>query len=245
MLTIIETTLPTQDVVLTLSDLTRHRHYAQVAHMQADDLIPSSLTNPITPRLTIASPWSTQAVAGPQIIADDDPPLPTVELQREQLDNAVIASGLDLGGYVGTYYTLDIAWDDPSGTENNRIRRPDGAERTYDGGHASWSGLFFTGTAQYEITIGAADTQDNVGERAVILRIDSPDITIIDVQSSGQTGTITAELSQDIDDGVVQFDRQNNNSPWSVLSGTDGINNTVTTSQTLITGGVYTIGDTI
>lgn len=65
--------------------------------MQADNLIPSNLNNSITPRLTIASPWSSQAVAGPQIIADDNPPLPLVQLQRERLDNLVVGSGLSLG----------------------------------------------------------------------------------------------------------------------------------------------------
>lgn len=63
---------------------------------------------------------------------------------------------------MGTYYTLDIQRDDSSGTENNRIRRPDGEERTYEGEQATRSGLFFTGTTQYEIVIGAEDTQNNV-----------------------------------------------------------------------------------
>jgi hypothetical protein len=43
----------------------------------------------------------------------------------------------------------------------------------------------------------------------------------------------------------VRFERQNASSPRSLLSGANGVDNPVTTSQTIITGGVYTIGDMI
>lgn len=60
--------------------------------MITDDMMSSNGSSMTVSRLTIASPRSTQAVAGPQIIADDNPPLPQIELQREQKNYQVVGS---------------------------------------------------------------------------------------------------------------------------------------------------------
>jgi hypothetical protein len=72
------------------------------------------------------------------------------------------------------------------------------------------SGLYFTGNTSIDFVFGAEDFQGNKQTDPVRLTIESPSISVKDVPLSGNSGQIVAELSHDIDQGLVTFQRQRN-----------------------------------
>lgn len=85
---------------MTLSELARKRWYIQVAPLLLD-----------SERYTLGAPWSNQVVAGQQILSDDRAPQGQAQLYRPST-TSVVSSGVELYGYVGTYYDLQTQWAD-------------------------------------------------------------------------------------------------------------------------------------
>jgi hypothetical protein len=57
----------------------------------------------------------------------------------------------------------------------------------------------------------ATDHDGNTTTKDIVLTIELPDITITDIEKDSETtATITAELSQDIDEGTVTFQKNRN-----------------------------------
>lgn len=60
-----------------------------------------------------------------------------------------------------------------------------------------------------EYSIGAEDVEGNTTVEKLIVDFNIPSISIVDVQSgTGEGGTITAEITQDLDEASVQFQRK-------------------------------------
>lgn len=60
----------------------------------------------------------------------------------------------------------------------------------------------------HELLMGARDSMGNQATQRLAIHIDHPEIRITDVTAiTDDLASITAELNQDIDEGVVQFER--------------------------------------
>ncbi|MDR2415346.1 MAG: hypothetical protein LBD75_01715 [Candidatus Peribacteria bacterium] len=72
--------------------------------------------------------------------------------------------------------------------------------------------LFFTGTENLQYRFHATDHYGNTTTQDIILNITIPEITITNIEQETETAaTITAELSSDVDEGTITFQRQRNN----------------------------------
>jgi len=72
--------------------------------------------------------------------------------------------------------------------------------------------LFFTGTNQQTFEFIAIDQNNNVAKEIVTLSIKIPDIQVIDIKKSGEeTADVIAKISNDMDEGMVIFQRLRNN----------------------------------
>gem|GEM_PF-2735657 len=72
--------------------------------------------------------------------------------------------------------------------------------------------MFFTGTNQQTFEFIAIDQNNNVAKEIVTLSIKIPDIQVIDIKKSGEeTADVIAKISNDMDEGMVIFQRLRNN----------------------------------
>jgi hypothetical protein len=72
--------------------------------------------------------------------------------------------------------------------------------------------LFFTGTDQQTFEFIAIDQNNNIAKEIVTLSIKIPDIQVIDIKKSGEeTADVIAKISNDMDEGMVIFQRLRNN----------------------------------
>lgn len=190
-----------------IEKIERKRQYAKIATL--------SETNNI---LKVSSPWSNQVVAGKQILGDNTGPVGIAEIVRNTTQESV-SSGNVLEGYVGTTYTLHMHREDNIALatmeveQNGKlIQKKDITTAT---GTISISNLFFTGAQSVQYIFYASDHYGNSSQQEVTLNINVPEITITNIRkedsSSENLAIITAELSQDIDQGNVAFQRQRNN----------------------------------
>ena len=87
-------------------------------------------------------------------------------------------------------------------------------------GFIQLTGLYFTGATKLDYVFGAEDFQGNKQLTPVTLSIAVPDIAMKDViQISETSGQLISELSHDIDEGMVVFQRLRNDK-WQQITGT-------------------------
>lgn len=73
------------------------------------------------------------------------------------------------------------------------------------------TGLFYTGTVQENYTFIALDQNGNIAKEIVTVDIKIPDIEVIDFKKNGEkTADIIAQISNDMDEGLVVFQRLRN-----------------------------------
>ena len=175
----------------------------------------------------INSPWSNQVVAWKQILWDakgwwsDEPPTVEEELFRPSV-NKVVSKWDELEGYVWTKYILNMYWKD-----NIALAYID----------VSQDGNVLTGkyTSEKEDLLSIPidmhfyneqETFDlywvdqfwNETKKTVVVTFSIPTIRITDVSKNldWETVDITAELSQDIDEWNVSFQRKRGNA-WKTM----------------------------
>lgn len=108
--------------------------------------------------------------------------------------------------------------------------------------------MFFTGTNEQTFDFIAIDQNNNITKETVRLTITIPEIEIIDLQKSGEeTADIIAQITNDMDEGMVIFQRLRNNMRQNIEGSNQneygGFN--LFPGQTIITGGIFTIGNDI
>ncbi|MDR2540444.1 MAG: hypothetical protein LBD11_01330 [Candidatus Peribacteria bacterium] len=114
-------------------------------------------------------------------------------------------------------------------------------------GSISINNLFFTGVQSQQYQFSATDHFGNTTSKDITLNIALPDITITNIEKSTETqAVITAELSQDIDEGNVTFQKNRNNYWTNLISKPNQTENyPLKPKQTEIQGNYYEINDKI
>ncbi len=239
---------PAEDTLqFNLHEVPRNRQYLQLTTLKNEDNVYSK-----------NAPWSNQVVGGRQIIWDSEAPTPKVELIRNKKP-AVEDEGLDLQGYIWSYYDLQITWTDNVLVTTARIEENKKQIAVEDinasEGTIVLKDLFFTKEQTKHYNISAKDSEGNERTEEISLNIKIPWITINDVHhfSGWKEGIenpilITSELEKDIDKGDVSFERERNGA-ISTLTATENWKEVrvypVSTNQTTITGAYYDFGELI
>ena len=243
---------PDQDKIsVTLKDLPRKRLYTNLATLT---ITQGDLSNSQQKTLTLykkTSPRSNQTVAGMQNLGDITAPVGEITLWRNTTAETV-STGNTHEGYINTLYTIKSLWTDNVIVAKMIVQK--NGQTIFEKDNNSQTGtidvswLFFTWTTQESFDFIAIDQNNNIAKEHVTLNIKIPDIEVIDLKQSGEkTADIIAKISNDLDEGTVIFQRLRN-----------GVRNTISGSnqngyggfslspkQTIITGGIFTIGNDI
>jgi len=204
---------------LTIQDIPRNWQYSEIYSL---DLYEDSL-------YLINNSSSNQIVAWPQIIADTKWPEPVITLNRPSI-NQIIDTWEMFDAYVSTHYILNADWTDNvsidklwiADSEWNYLSNIDDInEQTW---FISLWWLFFTWSDVHKYYFGAIDINGNSEVTEVTLDIKIPKIEITNVQKYGDAiwdisspATITAEISNDLDEWYVRFNRYRNDI-WQTIT---------------------------
>lgn len=146
----IEKYLPSSDTItLGLTEVERNWYYLEITSLR-------NIGTPEAPVYVPYAPWSNQILGGQQLIADDQPPVPTVELFRVATQTGE-DEGLHTNGFINTTYDLRISWEDNVGVGKNWIIQSGEVLQTLSGHTLTVSDLFFDDTQTITYTIGAQD----------------------------------------------------------------------------------------
>ena len=200
---------------VTLSNVDRKWYYARIATL-----------NFTWNTYKINSPWSNQIVAWKQIVWDEQEPEWTPELFRPSVGE-VVSQGDDLDWYVWTWYDLIVNWRDNVALYYINLSK-------------DWEILDEKYTSQMEdkvVTKLDLHTKEekevfnsvwidqfwNKTEKVITVNYSIPEITITDISKNldWKSVAITAELSQDIDQWNVSFQRRRWNA-WKTMVPTGG-----------------------
>ncbi len=181
----------------------------------------------------INAPFSNQVVAGSERSSDIQWPTVFWELDRTAIEQQ-ITEELVLEGFVGTHYDFNIYLKDNillSGVQifderNNLLIEKSLTTQT---AKIFVEKLFFTKQVKKTYTIIASDIEGNITKTKMQIIIKKPKIVIDDVvgsPSSKEQTTfpvkIVAKLSNDIDEGIVNFYGKRNNRKILQWQGTKG-----------------------
>lgn len=188
--------------------------YVQIAALKTD---PSQLSKKQQKSLTLYSPWwprSNQIVVGKQLLADNKWPDATISFQRV-LTNETISTGNSHQGWINTNYRLLASRTDTNAITHMTIEHNGQVISSKHGtsltGTIEVPNLFFTGMMQDSYVFQAIDANNNLSKEVVNFTIQIPNISIIDVQKVNEEyANIIAELEQDLDEGLVSFQRERN-----------------------------------
>lgn len=165
----------------------------------------------------------------------------------------VVDQGLDLEGFIGSYYDLKITRTDETKVRIATIKEKEKliAEKDINApeGTIILKDLFFTQEQIKHYQISAKDSQGNETTEEVSLTIKIPNITIenIDRFSGWKEGIenpilISSRLETDIDKGDVSFERKRNEKITTLTAISEGKKHQIypiSTYQTAITGAYY------
>lgn len=186
-----------------IEKIERKRQYVRIATLKKD-----------SETLLISSPRSNQLVAGRQILGDNQWPEGNASLYRIQTKEEV-SSWTNLEGYVGTYYNLimegidNVALKKLEIEQNNTIIAEKETNQTKD--TISLENLFFTGTQVQKYILHTTDRQGTSNSHEITLNIKVPEIAITNIEQLSETwASIHAEISQDIDEGTISFQKNRN-----------------------------------
>ncbi len=185
-----------------ISNIDRKRYYARIVSL---DLVGDTYS--------IMSPWSNQVTAWRQIVWDDQTPNWNPVLIRKATWE-ITSEWDDLEWYVWTRYKLKIDWKDNVAlyyiniSKDGKILDEKYTKAVSDS--VSTDIDIHTKTEKETYTIKWIDQFGNNVEKNITVAFNIPEIAITDVSSNPDWGSvaITAELSQDIDQWNVSFQRR-------------------------------------
>ena len=239
------------DISVTFKELPRERLYTSIATL---NITQEELTFAQKKSLILykkSSPWSNQTVAGLQELGDVSGPVGDITLWRN-LTKETMSTGSYHEWYINTHYTLkSLRTDNVAVTK--MIVQQDGeimGEKNND--TQTWTlnieGLFFTGITETTFDFIAIDQNNNITKESVTVSIKIPDIEILNLKKTWEETTeVIAEISHDVDEGMVTFQRLRN----GLRKNIEGTNkNTygwfdLAPKQTIITWDIFTMGNSI
>ena len=190
---------------IVISEIERKWYYARIATLKLNDN-----------KYEINSPWSNQIVAGKQIVWDDQHPLWEAVLYRPSV-NEIVSEWDDLEWYVGTKYELIVNWKDNVAlsyiniTQDGKILAEKQTMKTGDVIKITW--LFNTKNEKHIYKTMWIDQFWNKTEKEISVSYFIPEIEIVDIKPGIN---MIAELSQDIDQWDVRFQRRRNDE-WKTM----------------------------
>lgn len=202
------------NVSISINDVPSKWMYAEIASLRQDQ---SQLSNAQRKSLSLFVQWSprsNQIVAGKQILADTEWPIGDIILQRV-LTNEVIGTGNTQQWWINTNYTLRGNRQDKVAVTHMTIEHKwiTIYSKTWTSitGSIEIPNLFFTGATQDEYVFKAIDANNNISKEVVNFTIKIPDISITEVKKiDEQNAQIIALLENDLDEGLVTFQRERN-----------------------------------
>ena len=242
---------PSQDKIsVTLKELPRKWLYTSLATLTIDQTQLSSSQQKVLTLYRKTSPRSNQTVAGLQNLGDVTAPVGETMLRRD-FTNQTISTGFTHEGFINTHYTLkSIRTDDV--VVKKIIVQGDGIsipEKDNDSsqGTLDITGLFFTWATQQQYEFIAIDQNNNIAKQQVTINIKVPEIEIVDLKKSQGAAEIIAKISNDLDEWTVIFQRLRNSIRKNIAWSDQNIYGwfDLTGGQTIITGGIFTIGNDI
>ena len=191
---------------ITISNVDRKWYYGRISTLDLKDNT-----------YLINSPWSNQVVAWKQAVWDDIPPTSTQNLFRRMV-NEIVSEWDNLEWFVSTNYILNVTFRDNVALSYVSISQ-------------NWNILAEQYTSEPEVTLSVGvpmyfkrgqevydlfwvDQYWNTMEKSVVVTFDIPTIKINDITKDvgWETVSIIAELSQDLDQWNVSFQRRR----WNV-----------------------------
>lgn len=238
-------------ISISMTDVPSKWMYAQIAPLRQD---PSQLTNAQNRTLALFTqwwPWSNQIVAGKQVLADVQGPDGTITLQRV-LTNEAISTGNTHEWRINTNYTLKAYREDMVAVTHMTIEHNGHTiySKTWTNitGSVEIPNLFFTGAMEDTYTFKATDANNNISKEVVKLKIQIPEINITDVRKiDDQNAEIIAEIENDLDEGLVTFQRARNGliKPITGTTANSLGGYSLSPKQKIITGGIMSLGNTL
>ena len=235
---------PDQETISTsLSEIPRNRQYAEISALK-------NIGSTDAQKYVLWSPWSNQIVIWRQLLADTVGPSSTISLYRPSIQK-IVSQWSDHKWYVWTTYSLQANWKDNIAVAKMWIQQWDTIIAMKTGMQETWfielSGLYFTGNTSLDFTFGAQDFQWNQQLDPVRLTIETPDLSIKSVDLTWSSGQVVAQLSHDIDEWLVTFQRQRNQIrqeiTWSLSNSLWWFS--LQPLQTILTGWVFSLGQDI
>ena len=215
-------------------------YYANIATLKLNDKI-----------YNINSPWSNQIVAWKQIVWDDQEPSSEPYLYRVKTDE-VVSKWDDLDGYVWTNYILKVPWEDNVAlsyinvTKDGEIIDQKYTDKPQDLVQVKW---IFRTEWQKEIYRSVwIDQFWNKTEKTITVAYYIPTITVTNISENPgwDSVAITAELSHDMDQWNVSFQRRR----WEIWKtmkrkGTECADLPIQPKQTVVIWSPYSLGNEI
>lgn len=190
----------------TFYNLEQEWQYIKVSPLtNKKDLSDLNMNNSNNNIYTLSSPWSNQITAWTQIWADQEWPSLDLKLIRSKTWE-IKAEGYNLDGYINTDYMLVWQWTDNWKVMSNWINYDDNKILEAEWWDVNLSNVYYKDetTEYYEFV--AIDQAWNISKQKVQLNISIPSIDVSNIDVSNGYGTITAVLSEEIDDGKVWFE---------------------------------------
>jgi hypothetical protein len=207
LLDIVEYNNTNKNINYSFKNISRARYYTRIVSLQAQGDVEKPVYTP-------SSPWSHHVVAGQQIIADNQWPLPQIQLQRV-MTNTIVDSWLSPQWLVNTRYNILIEWEDPNGVIENWIETSSGQILSQISGSTNvLSGLYFDHSIIQNYRIWSRDNDNNITREQFNLTINTPTVSLDDIiyENTPINGiNILSSITQGMDDGVVKFERKRNN----------------------------------
>ena len=230
-----------QSVVdVAITDIDRKWYYARVAALNLDG-----------DTFYVTSPWSNQVVAWKQIVWDDLSPEWSAVLFRPSV-NEVVSEWDYLDWFVWTKYKLTVNWEDNVALSYISLLK-DG--KVLDEKYTSNVNDLVSTDIGIHTKMGNErfstiwiDQFGNKTEKTIIIDYSIPEVSITDVSknSDWKTVSITAKLSQDIDQWNISFQRKRWEQ-WKTMArrGIDEVDFSVWPKQDLIVWSPYSYGNEI
>ena len=227
-------------VWVTISDVDRKWYYVRIATLNFDENV-----------YKINSPWSNQIVFWKQIVWDDQAPDWEAVLYRPSIGQ-VVSQWDNLEWYVWTKYKLIVNWNDNAAlyyinlSRNGKILDEKYTSNAED--NVSVDIDIHTKAESEKYKAIWVDQFGNRTEKIITVDYSVPEIQITNISknSDGKTISVVAELSQDIDQWNVYFQKKRWLS-WKRLKTKDleSIDFSVWPKQSLIVWWPYTVGNEI
>ena len=223
---------------ITISNIDRKWYYGRISTLSFEDN-----------KYSISSPWSNQVVAWKQIVWDDLSPEGNPILYRPSTKE-IVSQWINLDWYVWTKYNLIVNWKDNVSLSYINLSKwwkiLDEKYTTNTSDIVSTSIDIHTQEGYETFSTVWIDQFGNKTEKQIVVNYSIPEISITDISknSDWETISIVAELSQDIDQWNVSFQRKRW-SKWKTIKrrGVDSADFLLWSGQRLVVWSPYSIGN--